>query len=241
MAEKRCFSTVYIINLRRRADRWTFMTEQLARAGLGGECVQRVEAVEGAAADVRALERHGVLSPLAAHRLLHSAHPVWGMDLTPGAVGCALSHVRLWAAVAAAAAEPRALPALVLEDDARLPEDLCARYTALLPRVPPDWQLLYLGGLDTAGQCGALRVASDVCRVPQFHRTTSAYAVTPAGAQRLLATCLPLTFQVDTMMTMRVEGAPVPHVRDPVCYTVQPPLVTQAEQLGTDIQSEEQR
>lgn len=264
---------VFAINLDRRPDRWAAIQAVCARAGLPAERTERVPAVEGSRLDVNAAHRCGFVSALGLRRLKEPPeHHIWGMDLNKAALGCALSHIHLWARIAAlgkvsnisAEAPAAALPKqcfLVLEDDSTLADsddsgtDSLAASPSLpfldqlqrrMNSVPPDWELVYVSGLDTAKQCPHMQVAKGVARVPQYHRTTNAYLVTPQGARRLLATCVPLTFQLDTAMTMNVGYSPgvvgvagaqtLPHVLDPVCYTLQPPLMQQAAQLGTDIQ-----
>nr|CCC53594.1 putative glycosyl transferase-like protein [Trypanosoma vivax Y486] len=73
-----------------------------------------------------------------------------------------------------------------------------------------------------------------------MHRTTNCYVVSHRGARRLLDSCFPVTYQLDTMMTLNVvhevQYSGVPRVAVPECYTLQPPLVVQATRMGSDIQ-----
>eukprot|EP00796_Vickermania_ingenoplastis_P008202 gene8202-5727_t len=239
----------------------------------------------------------GLLSPLGRLRLeAPESDKIWGMDLTDGAVGCALSHVKVWshilllengcaAALGGDADEPPLPPEsdlfpfyelplerearreyLVVEDDAIFTDDFLSQYathvTAARGQPLAAWDLLYLGGLDTGGQCAELRLPhpaetcapSRLCRVPALHRTTSAYVVTERGADRLLQVCLPLTFQLDTEMTRQAaavhteasggerggwsgaKSPPIGYVRDPPSLTLQPPLVHQDAAFESDIQ-----
>lgn len=247
------FRRVLVINLDRRPERWDFVRRQLVeRAGLPASCIERVSAVEGRAVNMDRLRACGLLSRLGWRRLQEPvSRQIWGLDLNPGAVGCALSHIRLWSRIVsegtATASTLTKLSYLVVEDDSLFPQGFLTACLARLAHVPADWQLLYLSGLDTANECPGLVVAPGVSRVPQFHRTTNAYAVTVEGARRLLHTCVPLTFQLDTMMTRNVftesresgdsvVGKPC-FVHDPVSYTLQPPLVVQATRFGSDIQT----
>ncbi|CAM44120.1 glycosyl transferase-like protein [Leishmania braziliensis MHOM/BR/75/M2904] len=264
---------IFVINLDRRPDRWVAIQAVCARAGLPVERTERVPAIEGSLVDVNVAYRCGLVSALGLRRLKEpSEHHVWGMDLNKAALGCALSHIHLWARIAAlgkvsnvsAEASAVVLPKqcfLVLEDDSTLADakgsdsespaaspspPFLDQLQRRMSSVPPDWELVYVSGLDTARQCPHMQVAEGVAHVPQYHRTTNAYLVTPQGARRLLATCVPLTFQLDTVMTMNVGYPPgmvgvagvktLPYVLDPVCYTLQPPLMRQSAQLGTDIQ-----
>lgn len=244
-----------------------------------------------------------LLSPLGRRRLEASRREqIWGMDLTPGAVGCALSHLEVWRRILSLEvlsknrsqtpfwsksdsgenfrsifAPPLARNLyLVLEDDAVCSPSLLSDYhqrvtvplsldekiqeslksedneekrnvneqslpfTPVLPAEVINWELLYLGGLDTGKECNDLSLArlflhniderqieshdprttcdrkrnccqkvmkelynslSQICLVPALHRTTTAYAISAAGAAQLLHVCFPLTFQIDTEMT----------------------------------------
>ncbi|EAN82572.1 putative glycosyl transferase-like protein [Trypanosoma cruzi] len=231
------FDAVYVINLNRRPDRWKFILRQLQRAGFREGEYERFTAVDGRAVDIQKAQACGLVSLLGILRLREEeSRRIWGMDLNPAAVGCALSHVLLWATIAAR----RYHRVLVVEDDSLFPHDFKKNYDERMRHVPQDWELVYVSGLDTANQASQLRVAEGVSRVPQMHRTTNCYVVTHQGARRLLELCLPMTYQLDTMMTMHAVSDPqsgVPHVTSPVCYTLQPPLVVQATRMGSDIQS----
>lgn len=241
IATPQLFDAVYVINLRRRPDRWAFISRQLQRAGFREGDYERFAAIDGDDVSAAGAGACGLLSRLGLLRLRESdARRIWGMDLNAGAVGCALSHMQLWATTAAR----RHRCALVVEDDSLFPRNFCERYAERMRHVPRDWELVYLSGLDTANQTPFLRVAEGVSRVPQMHRTTNCYVVSHQGARRLLELCFPLTYQLDTMMTMRAVPdvrSGVPHVVRPVCYTLQPPLVVQATRMGSDIQRDNGR
>lgn len=216
------------------------MQGQLHRCLSGSSPLERVPAVDGATIDADRLLGYGLLSKLG-HRRLQApeAHQVWGMDLNFGAVGCALSHLWVWAHIAAAVPSAEDIY-LVLEDDCLFPENFEAVCERRLQLVPPDWQLVYISGLDTANQCRDLQVAEGVCRVPQYHRTTNAYAMKQSAALPLIHRCFPLTFQLDTMMTIHAttrDRCGLPYVTSPVSYTLQPPVVVQATRMGSDIQA----
>lgn len=256
----RCYAgiqRIFIINLTQRRDRWDFIQAECQRVGLPPLLINRIPAVVGQQVNLQRAYEGSLISKLGYRRLQQPpGDQIWGMDLNTGAVGCALSHLLVWSRIAASTASLAShhLPSgdkpcyLVLEDDSvffpgcdGLPNFL-QRFTSRMRAVPNDWELVYLCGLDTGNQCRHLMVGDGVARVPQLHRTTNGYVVTPSGAQRLLEVCFPLTYQLDTAMTMNVglpSGSPsssIPYVLDPISYTLQPPLIRQAEQLGTDIQ-----
>lgn len=252
------FDAVYAINLRRRVDRWQSLTAGLHRCGLLGQPSLpfiRMEAVDGSDPEISAwASRSGLISPLGLQRLaLPQADRIWGMDLNAGGIGCALSHWQVWLDVIA----KRHRAALVLEDDSLIPPDLDVRVAQVWGRdvePPPGWHVVYLSGLDTMGK-GPLLPRPPWQRPPhgtadglpnyhyaychQFHRTTNAYVLNASGAERLMSTCFPLTFQLDTAMTFHCKvdrGSGEPFVVDPVSYVVTPCPIVQATRFGSDIQ-----
>ncbi|HEY1665694.1 MAG TPA: aminotransferase class III-fold pyridoxal phosphate-dependent enzyme [Trebonia sp.] len=75
---------------------------------------------------------------------LPSDNPWWSRPLKLGEIGCAISHWMCWQQAPADAADP----ALILEDDAVLPDHCAARLQLHLSRlwtIDPRWDLLYLG------------------------------------------------------------------------------------------------
>lgn len=197
-------SKVFVINLEERQDRRAFIERQLVEvAGMPRELLEFIPAVNGrrllrgdhaAGKELppilpMALDRlcaANFLSSLGRRRLEAPAgDKIWGMDLTDGAVGCALSHLSVWSRVlllereldvvdltpAEEAPFPfyRRTPArreyLVVEDDAVFGRDFIGAYrerVEALRRLPErigHWDLLFVGGLDTGHQCEALRLS----------------------------------------------------------------------------------
>ncbi|KAH8082960.1 procollagen galactosyltransferase [Aureococcus anophagefferens] len=137
---------VLILNLARRPDRWRAM-RMLAAAGFGGD-VRRVDAVDGAALDVSDAAVASIFNLTrwrygAGARNAHQDH-----GYRPRVIGCALSHLAAWKAVAPAA-DDHAMH-LVLEDDAVFVDDFAAKWASLAPHLAADysWNLLHLGVLD---------------------------------------------------------------------------------------------
>jgi GR25 family glycosyltransferase involved in LPS biosynthesis len=203
------------------------------RGLLGGDAsrVRWVDAYDGARVSPAALRRSRLVTPEGLERLaLPERSRTWGMDLSAGGVGCALSHADVWcsilenvaaadlgaltsaggdaAALELAVHELLARPALVLEDDTQLPDDFPALLRRRLAAVPDDYQLVFASGLDTEGAAPRLQVAPGVCRVPRLYRTTNCYVLRPQGAASLLQLCLPMTVQLDTAMTTLLCGGP---------------------------------
>jgi len=149
------FDRILCINLDRRPDRWqSFLAS--ATPHLPPDRIQRFSAIDAQ----------------------NSLIPSWWTH-PAGAYACALSH-RL--ALAQALAGP-AHSVLIFEDDALLAPDFSTRLADLMPRVPADWRLLFLGGQHKR-RYPPFAVAPGIVRCRHTIRM-HAYAVHRRGALRV--------------------------------------------------------
>jgi len=99
---------------------------------------------------------------------------------------CAASHVALWRTVAASAANA---PQVVFEDDVVLAPDFATRLRAALRGAPADADVVLLGYWWPHQERDLSGVSTAVLRdfaVPAYFWGLHAYALTPAGAGKLL-------------------------------------------------------
>jgi len=218
------FTLVYCINLRRRQDRWEQFSRRL-ETSLGRRCqpfidkVQRFDAVDGAAL-LKSMEEDNEESNIkdpdfphmewdASNNALYDRHiqPPMTRRMTPGEVGCALSHVKLWRRLVEARDEARDAM-LILEDDAvfygNKPGKRCSKgkngprrnfleaFSSLWTVLPTDWDILYLGlswrGERTPATPSSTAVTPIDVHVfrPTYGFHTHAYALTKSAAEILL-------------------------------------------------------
>jgi glycosyl transferase, family 25 len=182
---------VYVISLDRTPERWrAFLADNPDLE------VARFPAVDGRSVDVAKLRAGGLAAA--------------GLDYTPGAYGCALSHAALWRLCVDTGA-----PLTVCEDDAVLKPDFAAR-AAEAAALAPEAELIVWGwnfdsvlagrlfddtpfamGFDQARMRADLdgfrrdRTRPTLLRL-QRAMGTPCYTITPAGARTLLAFCFPL-------------------------------------------------
>ncbi|CBH17334.1 glycosyltransferase family-like protein [Trypanosoma brucei gambiense DAL972] len=237
------FDACYVLNLDRRQDRWAHVQQQLSRAKLETFLrppakVTRVSGVDGQALDVEALHRNGLVTDVGYQRfLLPLEEKLFGMDLTPGAIGCALGHRKIWETVV----EKRHQCALILEDDVEFHHKFPRLLREVWPRVPSDWGIVHLGGLDllASGKPPRPFVDVGVRHAYSGHRELTAYVLHHAAAKRCLEHTLPMTWQVDTHICSVVTEDPAAqdsYISDPMTYVFQPSLAIQITSFGTDVQ-----
>ncbi|KAG8348432.1 putative Glycosyltransferase family 25 (LPS biosynthesis protein) [Trypanosoma vivax] len=240
------FDACYVLNLQHRTDRWAHVQKQISRAKLESFLrppaqITRVSGVNGAALDVESLFRNGIITELGYQRFaLPVEEKLFGMDLTSGAIGCALSHRKVWEMVVAN--ENKC--ALILEDDVEFHHKFSRLMRQQWSRVPGDWGIVHLGGLDLLCRGKPPRPFIDcgIRRAYSGHRELTAYVVNHASAKRCLELSVPMTWQIDTHIGNNCTMDPVAndkYIADPITYVFQPSLVIQVTALGTDVQKQQ--
>jgi GR25 family glycosyltransferase involved in LPS biosynthesis len=235
------FDHVYVINLDRRTDRWQHVQRELKKSRLPERYkVEKVSGVDGSGLNFEELRRSGVLTDLGFQRLqLPPNEKLFGMDLTPGAVGCALSHRKAWELVLAR----KQRCALILEDDVEFHPKFARTMNDRWKEVPGDWGIVHLGGLDllASGKPPRPYLGEGIRYAYQGHRELTAYVVHADSAKRCLELSTPMTWQVDTHICNQLKHDPKAQddiIADPLSYVFQPSLVIQVTAFGTDVQKQ---
>lgn len=173
----------------------------------------RAKAVDGKRVDLEKVVAPDALAKLrmAQKTGTRKAHP----DLTPGAVGCYLSHLELWKTIAASGAAW----AIVFEDDASIEPNLGFEITQAMNDLPPDWDLCLFGYVGNG-----VPVTNRLVKIKDF-LLTHAYAVSAKGARHLARAMLPIEKQVDWAMSDQ-----------PVQKYATAEKIVQQGNFGTDIQ-----
>jgi GR25 family glycosyltransferase involved in LPS biosynthesis len=241
-----------IVNLARRPALLSRVTHLLQRTPPFNRMsrVSRFEAVDGASLDLGDLVRSRTLSQEGMDSALRAGVRVEAIQLTRGAIGCALSHVRLWQQIAA---DHGRGATLVLEDDVYFASEFEARLRDAVAHLPANFSMVYLNLPDYASRSDISASGGTTVRaVLGDNYGTSAYIVSPAGARALLRGVMPLTQQIDshiiavTERSVRRESggaaaaaaaAEEPEEAPFDVYTVDPPLVYELKTLHkSDVQ-----
>jgi GR25 family glycosyltransferase involved in LPS biosynthesis len=181
------FSKVVYLNLDRRADRRRRVEAMLDASDVKSVPRYRVTAVDGA--KLTDAELFDMLTPVAAEELLDvtsgSMMRTHHSQLTRGAVGCYLTHRRVWEDIGTG--QDTDLPVLVLEDDSLLPANVGALlHTGILQFLQlPEPKLLMLTAYYCDGSGPRISPNEPVRELSKPWWSTQAYAVTPLTARRL--------------------------------------------------------
>jgi len=147
--------------------------------------------------------------------------PGSGFNMGAKPTGIWLSHRALWAALELVPEDE----VLILEEDAKFPEDWRERFDRALRATPADWDVLFLGACCTTGR--PTRHVADQVHEVQWPMCLQAYAVRRKALRTMIetqdaATCygpIDITLTFHTFPKLRV-------------YTVLPRIV---DQFDTDI------
>jgi GR25 family glycosyltransferase involved in LPS biosynthesis len=216
----------YVINMDSARERLRAVRDQARAEGIE---FRRVPGV-----DVR--------DPEVMRRYAGDVHPMCGRWCSPGALGCALSHLETWRRCARADWEC----ALVVEDDVVLAPGFVDEAARALRRCPADFDILLLGhsradvtatgGLLGLARGGVRRV-NDAIVVPPMFYGAHCYLVSRKGA-RLLARDWKVGFQVDIQLAtdprlaLYATSTPLAHQRGNPDSSVSPFTGTFPKTLG---------
>jgi glycosyl transferase, family 25 len=195
---------IWVINLKRSVERRAYITRHLDNLGLPYELI---EAVDGRA-----------LSPqeLAVSSGSREARRLIKRELTPGDVGCSLSHLALYRKQL----DEGLNEVVILEDDAvvdpALPEILNVREF-----LPPDWELVSFIRLDSrVSFWGSRPLGKRRCvKFASIAYGTQGYLLRRSGAEKLLAHGYPVRAPADWLTGggirtgLRLYGIDPPCVR----------------------------
>jgi glycosyl transferase family 25 len=224
---------IFVVSLRRATDRRERLRERLA-----GLRYELFDAVDKRNLDRALLVRNGTYDESrtrGAYRLRR--------EMTLGAIGCALSHRRLYEDMVANGWERM----VILEDDVVPKVDVIASLPDALQELPRTWELCYLGywknevvttqqrlrqaayvalapfGLSRWRPGEALRLVPRPFS-PHLHRAgrhmcTHAYAVSREGARKLAEAQTPVGYAADQLLTMAIlQGRIDAYATSPVLF-----------------------
>lgn len=177
---------VYVINLARATERWTRLSTRLTALAIPHT---RVEAVDGAVLTPREIRAS---ADRIRFFLLHARR------LQPAELGCALSHQRAYAQLAADGAGR----ALILEDDAAVDPARLAEAVSAFHAIDPARPRIHL----LAARHREQIPAEGLHRIQGSAACATAYLITAAAAARLRAANTPVFTLADDWQTWSQYG-----------------------------------
>ena len=215
---KNTFDTTYLINLERRPDRLERFMKTYEQSDMGNIPLTKMNAVDGSELDISKVP----LSEVARGELkqiettgFRSKH----YQLTRGAIGCYLSHVKVWRDIV----DNNYRHGLIFEDDVNVPSDLNTKIDSTFKNIPKDWDMVLFGF--HCKDCENLKKYRKVNRFILLH----CYAISYSGIIKILKTnsLFPITQQIDSYLSELAEDILLslihisePTRRTPISYAV---------------------
>ena len=131
---------IYLINLKRRPDRLKDFLDSYNQCGLTQKQLTKFNGVDGSVLDIKTVPLTS-LAILELKQLETIGFRYKHYQLTKGAIGCFLSHVKVWEHILSSEKNC----ALIFEDDARPPPNFKRMVNKTMRIVPYDWDIVLFG------------------------------------------------------------------------------------------------
>lgn len=186
------FSETYLINLERRPDRLERFMKTYEASDMNNIKLKRISAVDGTDLEIGRVP----LSDLARGELkqiettgFRSKH----YQLTRGAIGCYLSHVKIWRDIV----ENKHRAGLIFEDDVNVPKVFRNKIHSSMKHIPDDWDIVLFGY-----HCKTCDNIKDYRRVKRFILLHN-YAISYTGVVKILKSnsLFPISQQIDSLLS----------------------------------------
>ena len=186
------FNEVYLMNLKRRPDRLERFMTYYNTSDMKRYNIMKFEAIDGSVLDVNTVPL-SELARLEMKQLETTGFRYKHYQLTKGAIGCYLSHVKIWENIMKNNYER----VLVFEDDARPPPNFLKALKINMKHIPQDWDIVLLGKL-----CNECEEYENYYKVNRF-MLTHAYLITKKAIEKIIKTdtLFPITQQIDAYMS----------------------------------------
>lgn len=140
---------------------------------------------------------------------------------TLGAIGCYLSHVKLWEVLANSDDDML----LILEDDAISNNFSAFQINQFLNEIienDPDWDVIFLGYAKPFPSANVdISITDSVYKINEITFQTHAYLLSKKGALKLLSNAFPIVDQVDSYMSYMAITRGLKSYRGSVKYLTQ--------------------
>ncbi|QOI90257.1 hypothetical protein QKU58_gp074 [Pyramimonas orientalis virus] len=186
------FDKTYLINLKRRPDRLKNFLVHYNTSDLKKNEIIKFDAIDGSKLNVDSVP----LSELALAELQQletTGFRTKHYQLTKGAIGCYLSHVKIWENIL----KNNYDTCLIFEDDAQVPTDIKKQISTEMEHMPVDWDIVLFGYI-----CKKCMKYENYLEVERF-MLTHCYLIKKSAIVKIMNsnTLFPITQQIDSLMS----------------------------------------
>ena len=199
---------ISVVNMPEREVRWLRTKDMVYQVpSFKRATVTRIEAVVGRELDLAQLYETSVITEYA-YRSLISTRNVTGIYLTPGGLGCFLSHVTIWKKTI-----ELNQPMIVFEDDVYFVDKFDEKFQQILNELPSDFGLFYFADFVKSRNTRGFSFSQSLDRINGEQWGTYAYMISPETAKLLYQNVFPIENQVDSFMTRMRQKYKIPTYR----------------------------
>lgn len=194
------FDKIYYINLEEDIDKKIYFENEINKSILSKYCT-RFKGVSGKYIDLRLIDNN-IISGRARKDIQDQYQRVYGVSLTYGALGCALSHRLIYQECANGIK-----PFLVFEDDIILHKDFDYKLQEIIDLLINDhyiFDIIYLGYNEIAN-FSKTRINTVLSKPSGLITGTYGYILSPSGAKKILNTIFPLDCQIDSSISNNLD------------------------------------
>lgn len=188
------FDKILFINLDRDTKKKNQFLAHIQQSSIKTKIV-RFKAVDGKKLDIRLLDKT-IVSENAIKEVVKGKQKHFGVSMTYGALGCALSHYLILKECKIATK-----PYLIFEDDSRIIDNFDTHISQITNHIENNkinFDIVYLG-LHNIPALNKKKSYDELLYIPQgLTCGTWAMIISPSGAQKILNYAFPLSVQIDS-------------------------------------------
>lgn len=213
----------YYINLKHREDRQKHLLDQLKSHNIS-HYFQRYEAINGKDIDVGNLSPK-ILNPIAKQKIIDNKITRYGVDLTYGSLGCALSHYNIYQKIINNNYES----VLILEDDIYIDNKFMFYLENIVYKLDfSSFDILYLGSHNLIKT--KTTASENINRVIDNVFGTFGMVISNTGCKKLCNFLFPINIQIDSEISKLINQQKIN------VLSLRHHIVFSYNNFGTDIQ-----
>jgi GR25 family glycosyltransferase involved in LPS biosynthesis len=187
------FDKIYYVNLDEDTNKNKFFLDQISKTSLKDKCL-RFSAINGKEIDIDQID-NTIITKHARSSVTKKKQKIFGISLTYGSLGCALSHKAIWEQCAKGNN-----PYLIFEDDATPHKDFDKIFSSIVDRISSvKYDLFYIGYNQIPG-FKKTKIDNVISKPSGLITGTYGYMASPAGANKLLS-IFPIDKQIDSSIS----------------------------------------
>lgn len=187
------FDKIYYINLDRDLDRKKYIIDLFGQNTSLINDLKRFPGVDGKQINIEDVDNN-IISDKAKEDILSENQRIFGITLTYGSLGCALSHKNIWQQCSKFSNKPY----LVFEDDIVIDNAFDNSLFSILDSIQNiDYDICYLGCNEING-FKQTDINTVIAKPSGLVTGLYGYIISPIGAKKILDTIFPLSNQIDS-------------------------------------------